>query len=591
MKLADYIFGFLEEQEVEAMFYVPGGGCMHLLDALARSKKIKGISLLHEQGVAIATESYSFSKGKIGVALVTTGPGGTNTVTGVLSAYLDSIPCIFLSGQVKTSDLKSSYGVRSHGSQEADMVSIMKHITKYAAMVTDKNKIRYHMEKALYEATHGRKGPVWLDIPLDIQGSDIEVDELIGFYGPVEAEGSYTKEARQIIDLLKEAKRPVIIAGNGVREREEEFKRLIEKLGVPVIPTWKAADIIPNGHPLYIGRCGTLGERAANFAMQKADLLISFGSRLDFSITGFDRSGWAVNSKKVIIDLDGAELYKLQTKIDLPIAGDAGKVIEALNKEVEGQDPPAYDKWLLKIAEWKETYSIWKEKRVSNANLISTYDFMKELCKQLTEDAVLVPASAGTVAEIFYQALTVKKGQMVRSNHGLGAMGYELPAAIGAQIATGKVVISVCGDGGMQLNIQELAVIAGRRLPIKIFVINNQGYSSIRNMQRNHFQGRYFGSNQESGLYLPDMKALANAYGIPAVQIEKPEQLPKGIAEALETDGPFLCDILIDPDCIVSPRASSKVLPNGQIESTGLENLFPFLPMEELEKELMVQLD
>ncbi|MEG0035309.1 MAG: thiamine pyrophosphate-binding protein [Oscillospiraceae bacterium] len=596
MKLSNYVIEFLEKKNISTMFFVPGGGCMHLVDSLAQSEKIVGINLLHEQSAAIAAESYAFTSGGVGAALVTTGPGGTNTVTGVLSAYLDSIPCVFISGQVKTSDLKEQFGVRSHGSQEADIVGIVKNITKYAVMVTDKNSIKYHLEKAWYEATHGRRGPVWVDIPLDIQGISIEPETLVGFTEPQAARTKLDGAAKKILELIIASKRPVIIAGNGLRGAEKEFYNLIDTLNIPVIPTWKAADLIPNDHRLFAGKCGTLGERRANFAMQTADLIISLGSKLDFSITGFDRSKWAVNAKKVVVEIDEAEIYKLQTNIELPIVADVKDTVSALIQEIKTEitalNSCDFSAWLEQIEQWGKKYPICTPENamgIKNAEEISTYQLIDEISKQAGENAVIVPASAGTVAEICYQAIKIKSGQMVRSNHGLGAMGYELPEAIGAYFATGKDIIVVAGDGGIQLNIQELAIIAGRELPIKIFVVNNEGYSSIRNMQRNHFNGRYMGSNKETGLQLPDMELLAKAYGVNSSSVSKPRELAAAVKKALNSEGAFLCNVHVDPFCIVSPRSTSKIMADGSVVSTSLEDLFPFLETEELKKELNVE--
>lgn len=589
MKVADYVVKFLSEKGVSNIFFVPGGGCMHLIDSMGRSPEIEGINLLHEQGVAIAAENYAFAGDTVGVALVTTGPGGTNTVTGVLAAYLDSIPCVFISGQVKTADLKRNFGVRGHGSQEVDIVSIVKEITKYAVMIENKKDIKFHLEKAWHEATNGRKGPVWLDIPLDIQGSDIEPKNLTGFQVPNQEISDNTSDAKKIVELITTAKRPIIIAGNGIRGYEKSFYKLIDKFKIPIIPTWKAVDLIANDHPLFAGKCGTLGERAGNFAMQTSDLIISLGSKLDFSITGFDRKKWAPNAKKIVIDIDEAEIDKLQVPVELKIVGDVGQVMGEINSlEFQIQ---SYDKWKYKIKQWLEKYPVGYEpdkKQEHNINMISTYQLVDEVCKQLDENAVIVPASAGTVAEICYQNLKLKQGQKVRSNHGLGSMGNELPAAIGASIATGKPVIVFAGDGGMQLNIQELAIIAGRKLPIKIFVVNNGGYASIMNMQRNHFESRFVGCNVNTGLYLPNIEKLAKAYGLKGITINKVEDLPKMVAEVLLEEGPVICDVIIDPLCIVSPRSLSKILPDGSLVSTPLEDLYPFLEEEELKREMNV---
>ncbi len=595
MKLSDYVIQFLEEKDIEHLFFVPGGGCMHLVDSLAQSKKIQNVNLLHEQSAAIAAESYAFTKQSTGVALFTTGPGGTNAITGVLSAYVDSIPCFFLSGQVKTSDLKANFGVRSHGSQEADIVSIVKSITKYAVMVQDKNDIRYCLEKAWYEAHCGRKGPVWVDIPLDIQGSDIQPETLRGFVANSPRQPSFSQEAATAFSLITKAKRPIILAGNGLRGAEEEFSAFLAELGIPVIPTWKACDLVPNAHPLYAGKSGTLGERSANFAMQKADLLLCLGCKLDFSVTGFDRSKWAVDAKKIVVDIDEAEINKLQIPLELAVVGDVKVFIQAFlgQLSVSQTKVPSFDGWKAQIRDLRAKYPLNPKPENANGKVpkdeISTYELVASICKNAPLETVVVPASAGTVAEICYQALCVKEGQAVRSNHGLGSMGYELPAAIGAYFALGKEVVTIAGDGGLQLNVQELAVIAGRGLPIKIFVVNNAGYSSIRNMQRNHFEGRYCASNADTGLFLPNMAALAKAYGIESNEVFLPEKLEDTVQAAFAKNGPFVCDVHVDPFCIVSPRSQSKVLENGNLQSSALEDLFPFLSKEELDEAMRIK--
>ncbi len=583
MKLSDYCMEFLTNKGIDTMFFLPGGGCMHLVDSLYKSD-IKGVSLLHEQSVAIASEEYAFVGERVAAAIVTTGPGGTNAVTGILSAYTDSMPVIILSGQVKTTDLKSQFGVRTLGSQEADIVSIVKPITKYAHMVTDKNSIRYHLERAFYEATSGRPGPVLIDLPLDIQGSIIEPDSLYG-YTPETSPIYLEKDMVQnVAELLNKAKRPLIIAGNGLIKCKDKFYKLIEELSIPVIPTWKAADILENSHPLYIGRCGSLGERAANFAMQASDLILSLGSRLDFSVTSYNVNAWAADAVKIAVDIDDSELFKLSTYVNIRIKSDVCVFMDEL-LELNPKTGNLTN-WKERISAWKDKYPVITKEHFDSDKDISTYAVVDCLSKALSEDAIIVPASAGTVAEIFYQAFVVKRGQKVRSNHGLGAMGYELPSAIGAYYAALKPTYVVAGDGGIMLNIQELAVIAGRKLPIKIIIINNSGYSSIKNMQRNHFNGRILGANEESGLYLPDFKMLATSMGIASGRIESLNELEAGIQELINSEGPYLCDIKIDPDCIVSPRLQSKVLADGRIVSSDLSDMFPFLPKEVIREEL-----
>lgn len=577
IKLSDYVFSYLKEKGVDTVFYLPGGGCMHLLDSLGANESIKSVSLLHEQAVSIAVEAYANTRGTPGVALVTTGPGGTNTVTGVLAAYIDSTPCFFISGQVKTADLKSRYDVRAHGSQEADIVSIVSSITKYAVMVKEPAKIRYHLDCAWHEMTTGRRGPVWIDLPLDVQGAQIEPDTLEGriFHNentPVDVTG--------IIDMINQSHRPVVIAGNGLMGCKESFHALMDLLQFPVIPTWKAMDYIPNNHPLYAGRAGGMGDRHGNLAMQNADLLLSFGSRLDFSITGYDRTEWATKAKKVIVDVDPAEIGKLDGASSVfPVIADAKDVIEALIRRINEIEPRDISEWKSNIAGWKRKYPI---KPLGN---LTTYAFIDALCELLPENAYIAPCSAGTTAEIFFQAFTVKKGQVVRSSHGLGSMGFEIPNAIGMCIASGcRETICVAGDGGMQLNIQELAVIKGRNLPIKIFVINNGGYASIRNMQHNLFQDRRVGCDDESGLYLPEMRDVALAYGFSYFKIENIDPLSDTVKMSLEKSGPVICEISVDAECLVMPRTTTMVMPDGTMRSSPLENQFPFLSDEEVEK-------
>jgi acetolactate synthase-1/2/3 large subunit len=584
MKLSDYVLSFLIKKGVGTAFYLAGGGMMHLMDSLG-SSSVNAVALLHEQAVAVACEAYANTKGVPGVAFVTTGPGGTNAITGVLAAYLDSSPCFILSGQVKTADLKSNYGVRSLGSQEADIISMVSAITKYSAMVTDPLSIRIHLERAWYEMTSGRKGPVWLDIPLDIQSAQIEPEDLQG-YAISEASHSAV-DVSVIINALNKSIRPVIIAGNGLAEYKPLFHELINYLQIPVIPTWKAMDYIPNAHPLYAGRAGGMGDRYGNLTMQNADLILSLGSRLDFSITGYDRTEWAPNAIKIVVDIDPAEIEKLETASKIiPIITDVGAVCDSLlkrNKEIQLND---LTEWKKIIANWQKRYPIiTSEKYTTPSGTLTTYAFVDTLCRILPEGAYIAPCSAGTTAEIFFQACTIKPGQTIRSNHGLGSMGFEIPNAIGMCIAgSGKPVVCIAGDGGMQLNIQELAVVRGRNLPVKLFVINNNGYASIRNMQNNHFNGRHLGCDAAHGLNLPELKNLAMAYNLPYLYADTADKLEKTVAAVLQADGPVLCEIVVDAECLVSPRTATRVMPDGSLRSSPLENQFPFLPDEEMEK-------
>ena len=581
MKVSDYVMEFLADKGIKDMFFLPGGGCMHLTDSLGKCERIREISLLHEQAVSIACEVYTSTSEQVGAALVTTGPGGTNAVTGVLSSYQDSVPCIFISGQVKTADLKSRFGLRGMATQEAGIVEIVESITKYAVMVTDKEKIRYHLEKAWYEATTGRKGPVWIDIPLDIQGAQIDPNTLEGYTEPPHENLCEPESVSKVIDLLNEAQRPVIMTGNGLMYCKESFYELADYLQIPIIPSWKFADLIANDHPLYVGRCGTLGERTANYAMQNADLIISLGCRLDYSITSYDRANWATKAKKVIVEIEENEIRKLQIRVDVPIVCDVKDFISELMQQKDRISLKDISAWKEKISEWQKKYPIITDKHYDDTNGLSTYAVVAEVCKRLDKDAVIVPSSAGTVAEIVFQSVQLKQGQKLRTNNGLGSMGYELPGAIGAWAAENKKIICFAADGGIQMNIQELATIAGRNMPIKIFLICNNGYASIQNMQRNHFK-RYVGSNTDSGLYIPDMAAIGKAYGLTVFEASKVAELGEVVDKTLQAEGPVLSIMHVDVMCLVEPRSATQILPDGSLRSSTLENQFPFLSDEEV---------
>ncbi len=589
MKVSDYIFDFLHNKQVEDVFFLPGGGCMHLIDSLAKSK-VKSTALLHEQSVAIACEAYANTKGKMGVALVTSGPGATNIITPLLAAYIDSSPCFFLVGQMKTSDLRDKYKVRALGSQEADIVAIAKPACKYAVQITEKDTIRYELEKAWHIALSGRKGPVLLDIPLDIQGADIEPEQLKSYEPEITKENTNISklDISNIVQALSKAKRPLFIAGNGLSSCREKFKELLEIYTIPVITTWKNIDILSSDDKLYAGHAGGMGDRYGNLAMQNADCIVSFASRLDYSITGYDRTKWATKAKKFIIDIDKAELDKFEEikEAIIPLNADVSLVIDSLieaKKNITLQD---LTEWKEYIVKWKKKYPILEDNKCYRADgSITTYGFIKHLCEHLPEKACIAPCSSGTTAEIFFQAFQVKKGQTIRSNHGLGSMGFEIPNAIGMSTAKeNENIICIAGDGGMQLNIQELAILKGKNLPIKLFVINNNGYASIRNMQKGLFEERYMACDGESGLYLPQMKQLSVAYGLNYLAIQNKDDVDRGITEALENKNPTLIEVFVDMDCVVTPKTATQVLPDGSMQSSPLENQYPFLSDEELQE-------
>ena len=596
MKLSDYIMQFIARQGVGHIFYLPGGGAMHLVDSLGKLENIESVCCLHEQAVAIAAQSYAMHTNHLGVGLVTTGPGGTNAITGVCAAWIDSVPCLFISGQVKRSDMMTGKGLRQLGIQEADIVTLVGSITKYARTITNPASIKYHLEKALYLAKNGRPGPVWLDIPLDVQGSIIDETALDGF-DPAEIKDKKPDKsviknaARKIIGFLNKSERPVIIAGDGIKISNSKnlFLDIIHKMNVPVIPTWKAMDMIHEEHELYAGRGGILGERSANFAVQNSDLLLCIGSKMDFTQTGFDTKSFARAAKKIVIDIDKNEIKKLDFKIDLKIIADAGAVLEEIAAEFNNLKDRDRSYWKNKIKEWRKKYPIVSKEYYTKTGLINPYMLIDVLSREATSDDIISPCCAGTAAEYNFQAFKIKENQKFITNHGLGPMGFELPSSIGACLANNrKRTICVAGDGGFQLNIQELETLHRLDLPVKIFIMNNNGYSSIRTMQETHFGGHYVGNDPSSGLTLPDIISVAEAYKIKAIRISDASELEAKIRETLDFKGPVICDVMVIPGFKVSPKVASQRREDGTMVSRPLEDQWPFLDRTELESNMMI---
>lgn len=594
MKLSDYVIDFIVKQGVKHMFMLPGGGAMHLNDSLGKRRdELEFVCMLHEQAVSIAAEAYVKVTNELGTAMVTSGPAGTNSVTGVAGAWLDSMPVLFLSGQVKRPDLKTDTGLRQLGSQEVDIVSIVQSITKYAVTIIEPESIRYHLEKALYLAKSGRPGPVWLDFPLDVQASQIDVDSLVGFTPEARMveNGAYVNEkAGELVGMLQAAERPVIVSGNGIRVAGavDEFRRLVNKLGVPVLTTWLAMDLLPDDHMLFAGRPGAIAPRGANFTLQNSDLMIVIGSRLDMSFTGYAHDKLARGAKKVIIDIDEAEIKKMKTPIHLPVVADARDFINALSIQLKSVSLPDYAPWVHRTLEWKQKYPIVQAEHRELKERVSVYHFSEVMSAELDEDELMVSGSSGTAVELFLLVFAVKSGQRIFHTRGLGAMGFGLPAAIGACLAAERRrTICVDGEGGFQMNIQELATIARLQLPIKFFVMNNDGYASIRSSQQTHFK-QLVAADETSGLHLPDLQRIAQAYDIPAVRISNNRDLSSQIRAVLDREGPVVCEVMTPAEEVRGPRLSSMQKPDGKIVSKPLEDLWPFLDRDEFYKNMIV---
>ncbi len=587
MKLSDYVVDFLIQRGLRHIFLLPGGGCMHLADSVGKRPELDYVCCLHEQACAFAAEAYGEFTNEFGCALVTAGPGGTNAITGVACAWIESSPCLFLSGQAKRVDLIGNrpLPVRSMGQQEVDIVSVVKPLTKYAVTILDPLAIRAHLERALWLATHGRKGPVWIDIPLDVQAAQVEPAQLAGFIPPAEPAPNFSAPIDAALDALLVAKRQVIYAGNGVRTAGVlgAFRTLVEELGAPVLTTWKACDFLAEDHPAFIGRPGGMGQRAANFTQQKADWILVLGARLDLPSVAFSHAGFAPRAFKVFVDVDEAELTKFSPAPQLAVRANLADFLPALLTALRARRVPNFSGWLQTCREWVKRYpvvqpSYWSEPK----GYVSTYALMDVLSDAAAEGDVLVPGSSGPCSDIFFQTFRVKAGQRILNAPGLGAMGTGLPGTIGACLASGRRrVINVNGEGGFQLNIQELETVRRLALPIKYFVLDNNGYRSIVAMQRNHFQGRLVGSDPSSRLTMPDTRAVAAAYGIPVLAVESHDRLREVVAQTLATPGPIVCVVKTSADETTAPRVTSDVRPDGTIVSKPMEDMAPFLAREE----------
>ncbi|MBO5208736.1 MAG: thiamine pyrophosphate-binding protein [Lachnospiraceae bacterium] len=583
MKLSDYVWDYVSKLGVKHVFMFPGGGAMHLVDSLGKNQDMEYVTLLHEQACAMAAETYSRIDYNLGVALVTTGPGGTNTVTGVAAAWLESTPMLIVSGQAKTEDLKDGYGVRQRGNQEIGIVDVVSSITKYAVTVKNPNQIKYHLDRAVYEAKNGRPGPVWLDIPLDVQAAEIDVEKLESYAPETVKDEICEKLHEQVaktVELLKNAKRPVIIAGQGIERNngKEAFRELIEKLQIPTLFSWIAVELLAHDHPCNLGKPGMVAPRYSNFAMQDSDLIIAIGTRLDPAMVGYNPDDFAPGAQKVIVDIDVNELNKFKFDIDLKVQADATAFVKELLEQIkEIQLDASVSDWLKQCQEWRNQYPVVLDEFKKDEGAVNPYFFIDTLSDKLADDDVVMPGSSGAGIDVFWMCIKNRKDQRMLATGSLGSMGYGIPAAIGACLASGKRTICVEGDGSLQLNIQELASIKGMNLPIKIFVNGNGGYLSIMNMQRNHFGGNFVGANDTSHLYIPDIVKVAQAYGLKTFEIKTHEETAGVISQALEAEGPTLCYVHMKDDIPIQPKVMSRVAENGSMVSGTLRDLWPFL--------------
>lgn len=601
IRVADYIAELLVDKGIDTLFTVVGGGAMHLNDGFGHNPKIKCIHNHHEQACSIAAEGYYRMSNKLPAVCVTTGPGGTNAITGVLGAYLDSIPMLIISGQVKYEMTVASTGLdlRQLGDQEWDIVSTVNSMTKYAEMVVDANKIKYCIEKAIYLAMDGRPGPCWVDIPLDVQGAIIDTDDLIEF-DPKELEANSVQEVTEdildkVIEKIKTAKRPVIYAGSAIRTNDayDSFLNVINKLQIPVVNAWNATDSIEYDNPLCVGCGGSFGDRPANFAVQNSDLILSLGCRLSTRQVSFAYDSWAREAYKIMVEIDPAEINKPTLNIDLPIQSDIKDFLEKFNAYLEKE----YSDYNFKNEDWIKQCNIWKEKypvcdksKYEQKDKINVYAFLDTLSDCMKENDKIVVANGAACACI--HGYKLKKGQRLVVNSGVASMGYDLPAAIGACFGINQNdIICVCGDGSIQMNLQELQTIIHHKLPIKLFLINNDGYQSIRITQRSFFEQPFIGIGSDSGdISFPNMEKIAYAYGFKYNQCSDINKLKDTINNTLNTSEPIICEVFVDTAQSFEPKSASKKLPNGKMISAPLEDMKPFLDRKELEENMYIDL-
>lgn len=596
VKISDWIANYLVEEGIRYNFTVPGGGAMHLNVSFGHQKGLKNIFVQHEQSAAIAAEGFFRTTNELPVVCCTTGPGGTNTLTGVLGAWLDSIPMLIISGQIRYATTARAAGipVRAMGDQEYDITPMVAHMTKYAEMIIDPRMVKYHLQKALYLAKNGRPGPVWLDVPLDIQGGYIDPAEFIEF-DPVElAEESVPAVTSDcidiIIDKIKKAKRPVLNVGNGIHIAGcvALMRRVARKLNIPVASAWDASDLMPHEDELFVGIPGLLGDRPGNWAIQNADLILSVGCRLSCRQVGYNVKNWAREAFVIMVDIDKYELIKPSIHVEMPIHADAKDFLMKMERALD-QRLELHQEWVDICLNWKKNYPVVTERHYSKDGLANAYCFLNEISRRVPQDQNIVLGN-GTV-EACLHAIYIKEYTRLICNSGAASMGYDLPAAIGCCFAADKKdVICLTGDGSIQMNLQELQTIVFHKLPIKLFVVNNQGYHSMRQTEENLFpEYTKVGIGPESGdLSFPEMEKIAQAYGIPYFSASTNEQLADAINETLKTSGYVMCEIFVDINQKFEPKSATKKLPDGTLVSPPLEDLAPFLPREELKKIMLI---
>ena len=588
IKLSDYVAKRLKEHGVDRFFMVSGGGAMHLNDSLG--KELSYTCNHNEQACSMSAEGYARVNQRLAVVNVTTGPGGLNCLNGVFGSWTDSVPVLYISGQVKRATMLDNCKIptRQVGDQEVDIVSVVKSLTKYAVCIKEPKEIKYHLDKAVYMATHGRFAPCWIDIPIDVQSSIIEEDDLIEF--KPNSEPVYDLEINDVVEKLNSAKRPIIISGQGIRQAGviEEFKKLVKILDIPVVTTFNGFDLMQTDDKNYIGRIGSVGQRAGNFALQNADLILCLGTRNNIRQVSYNWENFGKNAYKIVVDIDKAELEKPLVKPDLAVQADLRKFLpEILDKSTLITLENKENNWLEFCQKLKDKYCFENHPEQEQGNKIEPYHFTYTLTKCMQEGDIFI-MSNGSACVCPFQNAIVKANQRYILNGGNASLGYGLPASIGACYeAKGRNVICLEGDGSIMMNIQELQTIKHNNLSIKLFVINNNGYSSIRQTQKNFFNGNMTGSGVDSGVSVPDFIKVGEAFGIKSVRIDNPKTMEEDIKKVLDYDGAILCEVMTIEEYAFAPKLSSRKLEDGTMISASLEDMHPFLPREEFEENIL----
>lgn len=588
-KVSDIVFDYIASLGVKHVFYLPGGGAMHLDDSLGHHEGLTPVCMLHEQPCSIAAEAYARISEGFGVCVVTSGPGATNAITGLAGAWLDGTPVIFLSGQAKRADLVNGQGIRQFGIQEINIVDIVKPITKYAVQVREAGDILYELEKAVALAKEGKPGPVWLDIPLDIQASKVEPADLKHF---TESQPTYEckdEDVLKTIELLNQAERPLVLLGNGIRLAKAipEMQALIEKLQVPVMTTWNGVDLIEDENPLFFGRPGAVGHRHANFIQQNADFVLTIGTRLNLLSTGYDFDSFLRSAKHVMVEIDENEMKKCSVHPNLAIHADAKSFLQKMLTHQEQIENKPREAWWNYCRAIKAKYPLFIPEQTPEGEGINTYTLARAISDKMTGHDIYQFTSSGTAVDIPMYTLRFKKGQRAFTTKGLASMGFDLSACIGSCLASGgKRTICMTGDGGFMMNVQELATLHQLNLPVKIFILCNEGYGMIYNSQAGNFK-RLTGCTVDSGLMLPDMKKVVESYDVKCFNIENEAELDSKIDEVLAFDGPAICTVKIYIGQKIMPRQTNYMKPDGQMASRPLEDMSPLLDREEFAQNML----